>query len=94
VRLVASPEAVNYVAEHGGQLFFSPKRGRCARSVTWLETSTDPDPRREWRKVVDEPIEVFGPAGLARLPAELHVEVRRFPRRHVEAYWDGCVWVV
>ena len=33
------------------------------------------------------------PAGLARLPDELHLEARRFPRR-VEAYWDGCAWVV
>jgi hypothetical protein len=36
---------------------------------------------------------VLVPASLARLPDELHVEVRRFPRR-VEAYWNGCAWIV
>ena len=94
MRLVASPEAVNYVLERGGQLFVRLRSSRCCRGVTWLETSTNPDPRRDWRKVADETIEVFVPAGLQRLPEELHVAVRRFPRRHVEAYWDGCAWVV
>lgn len=37
--------------------------------------------------------ELLVPAGLARLPDELHLELRRFPRR-VEAYWNGCAWVV
>jgi hypothetical protein len=36
--------------------------------------------------------ELHVPADL-RLPAELHLEARRFPRR-VEAYWNGCAWVV
>ncbi len=39
-------------------------------------------------------MEVWAPVGLVRLPAELHVEVRRFLRRRVEAYWDGCAWIV
>jgi hypothetical protein len=94
VRLVANPEAVNYVLEHGGQLFIRLRSGRCCRSVTWLDASTEPDPRRDWRKVADAEIEVFVPAGLSRLPDELHVSLGRFPRRHVEAYWDGCAWVV
>ena len=37
--------------------------------------------------------ELFLPRTLARLPEELQIEARRFPRR-IEAYWDGCAWVV
>ena len=33
-------------------------------------------------------------ADLRELPDELHVELKRFPRRHVEAYWNGCAWLV
>jgi len=36
-------------------------------------------------------LEVFLPAELT-LPDELHIDVRRFPRR-VEAYWNGCAWL-
>jgi hypothetical protein len=32
------------------------------------------------------------PRGLTRLRDELHIELRRFPRR-LESYWDGCAWV-
>ena len=39
--------------------------------------------------MADDAFEIWAPARLARLPSELHVEVRRFPRRRVEAYWDG-----
>jgi len=37
--------------------------------------------------------ELYVPAALGRLPDELHVEARRFPRR-IEAYWNGCAWIV
>jgi hypothetical protein len=31
--------------------------------------------------------------GFRKLPDELHVVLRGFPRR-VGAYWDGCPWVL
>jgi hypothetical protein len=40
-----------------------------------------------------ERFELFLPARLSPLPDELHIDVARFPRR-VEAYWNGCAWVV
>jgi hypothetical protein len=94
MRLVATPEATEFVADTGGRLFLSLRSGRCCRSVTWLDASTDADDLREWRKVAGGGFEVFVSDGLSRLPDELHVELRRFPRRRVEAYWDGCAYVL
>jgi hypothetical protein len=37
--------------------------------------------------------ELLVPGDLARLPDTLEIEARRFPLR-VEAYWDGCAWIV
>jgi hypothetical protein len=31
---------------------------------------------------------------LMREPDELELGVRRFPRPHVQGYWNGCVWIV
>lgn len=42
--------------------------------------------------MADAEIEVYLPAGLTP-PAELHVQMRRFPRR-VAAYWNGCSYIV
>jgi hypothetical protein len=37
--------------------------------------------------------ELLVPRNLARLPDRLDIVARRFPLR-VEAYWDGCAWIV
>lgn len=91
---MASPEAARFVAEGGGRLYVWPKRARCCGGVTTLATSSTRPEGRGFRPLLaDGEIEVLVPDGLARLPDELHLELRRFPRR-VEAYWDGCAWVV
>jgi hypothetical protein len=94
VRLVASPEARRFIAERGGRLFIWPRSSRCCRSVAWLESATEPGRGLAFRRAAEDDFQVYVPARLARLPDELHVEVRRFPRRRIEAFWDGCAWIV
>jgi hypothetical protein len=93
VRVVASEEARRYVSERGGRLYVWVKSSACCHSVPVLESSTEPKSDRDFRRVAAEDFEVWAPL-LMRLPSELHVEVHRFPRRRVEAYWDGCAWIV
>lgn len=92
--LVASPETVSFVEQLGGRLYVWPRKARCCGAVTRLAASTErPDGRAFRRLESDGGVEVLVPEGLARVPEELHLELRRFPRR-VEAYWNGCAWVV
>jgi hypothetical protein len=94
MRIIASDEARDLIAARGGRLYVSATRQRCCRSVQRLVAATEPRRDAEWRSAgSDAGFELFLPAGLSRRPEELHVEVRRFPRR-VEAYWNGCAWVV
>jgi hypothetical protein len=93
VEVVASDAAAQLVEESGGRLYVWPKRFRCCGSVTFLRSSTRPSPETAFRiAAVTGRFEVLVPAALAQLPDELHLEVRRFPRR-VEAYWNGCAWI-
>jgi hypothetical protein len=94
VRVVASEEARRYVAERGGRIYVWLSSSGCCHSVPRLDSGTEPKAGREFRRVAAEDFEVWFPQKLERLPSELHVEVHRFPRRRVEAYWDGCVWIV
>ena len=49
---------------------------------------------RSFRRVDGgQAFELYVPERLTSLPDELVLDVRRFPRR-VEAYWNGCAWVV
>jgi len=93
VLIVASDEARKYVAERGGRLYVWLSTSACCHPVPRLDSATEPKTDREFRRVAEDDFEVWAPLN-ARLPNELHVEVHRFPRRRVEAYWDGCAWVV
>jgi hypothetical protein len=93
MRIVASAAAFSFIEENGGRLYVWPKANRCCGGSRLL-TSAQPSKRTEFarRKEVDQ-FALFMPAAIARLPDELHLELRRFPRR-IEAYWDGCAWIV
>ena len=59
-----------------------------------LATASDPPAEKAFRQVESGgPFELYVPIGLRRLPDELRLDVSRRGSR-VEAYWDGCVWVV
>jgi len=94
VRIVASEAASRLIEESGGDLYVWPKKPRCCGSVTYLAASALPPAGRDFRRAAHTArVAVHVPVGLARLPEELHLEARRFPRR-VEAYWDGCAWII
>ena len=94
MRLVADSETVEFVRARGGRVFVTMTRGCCNGGVRWLETATDPKGRRRFQRVLaGDGLEVYAPDGM-RLPDELELRLRRFPRRHVEAYWNGCAWVL
>jgi hypothetical protein len=93
VRIVASALAVDLITERGGRLYVWLKRDRCCGGITRLVTASEPPSGREFRRVgPSEGFDLHMPVGLSRLPDELHIDVRRYPRR-IEAYWDGCAWV-
>jgi hypothetical protein len=94
VHVIASDPAAELIRERGGRLYVWLKRGRCCGGVTTLAAATDPPQKTTFRRVDgDERFELYLPTTLSRVPHELYLTARRFPRR-VEAYWNGCAWVI
>jgi len=94
MRVVVSESAGELIQARGGRLYVWLKRAQCCRGVTTLTTASEPPAEKTFRRVESrESFELYVPTGLVRLPDELHLDVGR-RRRRVEAYWDGCVWVV
>jgi len=90
---VVSDSAADLIDERGGRLYVWLKQGRCCGAVTSLVSASVPPEGKEFRRVAaDDRIELYLPARLGRLPDELQIEGRRFPRR-IETYWNGCAWV-
>lgn len=94
MRVVASEPASEMIQAHGGRLYVWLKHGRCCGNVTTLATASEPPAEGAFRKVESGgAFDLYLPAALSRLPDELHLDVSR-RRRRVEAYWNGCAWVV
>ena len=94
MRVVTSDSAISAIQGHGGRLFVWPRKARCCGGTTTLGASFDPPAGREFRRIKETAeFELYLPSALARLPDELEIDLSRFPRR-VQAYWDGCAWVV
>jgi hypothetical protein len=66
----------------------------CSGGVHTLATAHEPPAGREFRRVDDATgFDLFVSSGLRTLPAELHLE-RAGRRPRVDAFWDGCAWIV
>ena len=92
IEVSVSPKAAALVADQGGRLFVWSRTSRCCRgAVCTLETSTEPDERRSFRRVEAEGLELY--VDLRSLPATLEVDVGGLTRRSVRAYWNGLAWV-
>lgn len=80
------------VAKRGGKLFVWSKTTRCCHGTTcFLETSTEADERRPFRRVDADGIDLY--VDLRQLPDTLDVDVGGFRDRSVRAYWNGLAWV-
>jgi hypothetical protein len=97
MKILASPEARRLIRERGGMLFVRVRRAANLRAaVRTLVASTDPpgtDALDFQRFDAGDGLFVFLPPGI-RPPRELHLEVRGWFTRRIEAFWNGCLYIV
>ena len=108
MEIVASEAAAGFIRARGGRLWvwLDPHTWVGGTVYTYLQTATEPPgaskatrrlraARRAHRFHVfeGEGSEIHFEYGTFGPPAELHLELKRFPKRRVEAYWNGAVFV-
>lgn len=73
--------------EHGGRLYVWTDRTRCCGgAMTFLQTAWDPPEGCEgFRLYLD--------SGRLEPPDELHLAVKGWRRKRVDAFWNGCAYV-
>jgi hypothetical protein len=92
MRILSSPEARSFIQGKGGLLFVWAVSGM--RRIRVLRVSTEPPPDAlDWRRVEANGFLLFLPPQM-RSPRELHLEVRGVLRRRVQAFWNGCAYVI
>jgi len=94
MHVIATDDARLFVAERGGRLYVTVKKARCCGGAITLTADTRVRRPDDYRSLGgDAGFELLVPRDLGRLPDTLEIEARRFPSS-VEAYWDGCAWIV
>jgi hypothetical protein len=97
VRLDVSAEAGQYVRTQGGQLWIWAARPRvcCGGSPAYLYAATESPARLSGFSPVDsEDMDVWFRAPAGRRPDVLEIGMRGRRHPRVEAYWDGCAFVL
>lgn len=95
MRVLANTDVRSYIEDHGGLLFVWVKTHKPMRGAfNFLRTSTEPPPDAlEWQRVETKGFLIFLPPGL-QLPKELHLAVKGLLTRRVEAFWEGCAYMI
>ena len=95
MRIVATPDVGALVRERGGKLYVWPEaKACCGGALTLLLTAAAPEPGRRFARADAEGFELWFDPGALNPPEELHLDVRGWRTKRVEAYWNGCVFVV
>jgi hypothetical protein len=97
MRVDVSADAAEFVRAQGGQLWVWAARPRmcCGGSPAYLHAATAaPSELRGFRQVRSTGLDLWFRAPAGRLPDFLEIGVRGKRHPRVEAYWDGCSYVL
>jgi hypothetical protein len=97
MRVDVSADAAEFVREQGGQLWVWAARPRmcCGGSPAYLHAATaPPSGLRGFSQVRSAGLDLWFRAPAGRRPDFLEIGLRGRRRPRVEAYWDGCSYVL
>jgi hypothetical protein len=106
MKVVASPRAVGHIRQQGGRVWVWLDPHRClVASYTYLDAATEaPGTSRKTRftrasrqphrflSVEADGFELLFDPGRLDPPQELHIALKGWRNKRIEAYWNGCVF--
>jgi hypothetical protein len=108
VKIVQEGDVAGFVNERGGKLWIwlDPHRGLGGPAIIYLLTATErpgsskatnrlKSARRPHRfhPFPGDGYEILLDHGAFDPPEELHLVMKRYPKRRVDAYWNGAIFV-
>lgn len=94
MKVLAGTAVAAFVAERGGQLYVRTDTHRCCSgATTYLVTSTAAHEAEGYVPHGAPGFVVWFERGVTP-PDELHLEIKGFRRRRLEAYWNGCAFKI
>jgi hypothetical protein len=90
----ASSEAVEAIRQRGGRLWVWPGRACCGGTRFIESSTTEPENAPRFAGIEAGGFELYLLAPDGTLPDELEIGLRGKRRPRVEAFWNGCPYVV
>ena len=91
--ILSDPGVPALVREHGGKLFVRTDPHKCCTgALTYLKTGSGPEPGRHYRLFETDGFELWFDPGSAGPPDELHLDIKGWRTKRIEAYWNGCAY--
>ncbi len=95
MEIIATPAVRDLVRREGGSLYVWTDPHRCCSgAMTSLVTSMTPAVGRRFEHHVARGFDLWFDPGARTPPDELHLDVKGWRNKRVEAYWNGCVFAV
>ena len=95
MRVDASPEAVEHIRQQGDRLYVWAHGAACCGGTRFIESSTrPPDDLLGFLSVEGAGFELYVRPAAGLLPDEVQVTMKGWRRPRVEAYWNGCAYLV
>lgn len=95
MKVLSTPGAESFVRERGGRLFVWTDRTRCCGGgTTLLETSLNKRKGdHDFHEYLGEGFVLHLDSGRLEPPDELHLAVKGWRHKRVDAFWNGCAYV-
>ena len=93
--VLSKPEVADVIRERGGRIYVWTDPHRCCSgNMTYLLTASAPRPGHAFQRQDAEGFELWFDSGAMNPPDELHLDVKGFRKKRVEAYWNGCAFAI
>ncbi len=93
--VLSKPEVADLIREDGGRIYvWTDPHKCCSGSMTYLLTGSEPERGRDFKRFDAEGFELWFATGSMSPPDELHLDVKGWRRKRVEAYWNGCAFAI
>ena len=93
--VLSKPEVADLIREQGGRIYVWTDPHRCCSgNMTYLLTASAPRVGRAFQRLDAEGFELWFDSGAMAPPDELHLDVKGFRKKRIEAYWNGCAFAI
>ena len=95
MKVVAKPDVTELIRSRGGSLYvWTDAHTCCGGRMTYLLTGSRPAAGRRFCRYDAEGFDLWLALGGMAPPDELHLDVKGWRKRRVEAYWNGCAFAL